>query len=130
MHCCYLSRVCTTNRAFLCVIFVFFFFNDTAPTEIYTLSLHDALPIYQRTDGFADTVLFEEVPLVRAARSAGRFVQLDAPIGVSPRRWERDGWVRRTLGNRLLVIGYMFGLSPDTLVRYYRFGIHKEQPEC
>src|SRR4051812_33906486 len=23
-----------------------FFFNDTAPTEIYTLSLHDALPIY------------------------------------------------------------------------------------
>ena len=25
---------------------VVFFFNDTAPTEIYTLSLHDALPIY------------------------------------------------------------------------------------
>src|SRR3989454_4908713 len=25
-----------------------FFFNDTAPTEIYTLSLHDALPISQR----------------------------------------------------------------------------------
>src|SRR5258708_28358704 len=27
-------------------IFSFFFFNDTATTEIYTLSLHDALPIY------------------------------------------------------------------------------------
>ena len=27
------------------VMFVFFFFNDTATTEIYTLSLHDALPI-------------------------------------------------------------------------------------
>src|SRR5262249_58242960 len=26
--------------------FSFFFFNDTATTEIYTLSLHDALPIY------------------------------------------------------------------------------------
>ena len=26
----------------------FFFFNDTATTEIYTLSLHDALPIYSR----------------------------------------------------------------------------------
>src|SRR3989442_11789920 len=26
--------------------FLFFFFNDTATTEIYTLSLHDALPIY------------------------------------------------------------------------------------
>src|SRR3712207_7881763 len=28
----------------------FFFFNDTATTEIYPLSLHDALPIYQRDD--------------------------------------------------------------------------------
>src|SRR3712207_8132073 len=27
-------------------MFFFFFFNDTATTEIYTLSLHDALPIY------------------------------------------------------------------------------------
>src|SRR6266511_11979 len=29
--------------------FFFFFFNDTAPTEIYTLSLHDALPIRAST---------------------------------------------------------------------------------
>src|SRR3712207_7216810 len=28
-----------------------FFFNDTATTEIYTLSLHDALPIYRRGEG-------------------------------------------------------------------------------
>src|SRR3712207_9003449 len=28
------------------VLVVFFFFNDTATTEIYTLSLHDALPIF------------------------------------------------------------------------------------
>src|SRR5690349_23117592 len=33
----------------LCVFFFFFFFfNDTATTEIYTLSLHDALPILQK----------------------------------------------------------------------------------
>src|SRR2546428_10295271 len=31
----------------------FFFFNDTATTEIYTLSLHDALPIYQPKFVFA-----------------------------------------------------------------------------
>src|SRR5256885_11452315 len=29
----------------------FFFFNDTATTEIYTLSLHDALPIWPRRTG-------------------------------------------------------------------------------
>src|SRR2546430_17711757 len=32
----------------LCLCFFFFFFNDTATTEIYTLSLHDALPILER----------------------------------------------------------------------------------
>src|SRR5947209_13549139 len=32
----------------------FFFFNDTATTEIYTLSLHDALPIYDRRSGRSD----------------------------------------------------------------------------
>src|SRR2546430_6557001 len=31
------------------MLFFFFFFNDTATTEIYTLSLHDALPIWHRT---------------------------------------------------------------------------------
>src|SRR2546425_3080207 len=33
------------------LIFFFFFFNDTATTEIYTLSLHDALPIYHPRPG-------------------------------------------------------------------------------
>src|SRR3982750_5010070 len=32
--------------ASLSCFFFFFFFNDTATTEIYTLSLHDALPIF------------------------------------------------------------------------------------
>src|SRR2546422_2442947 len=32
-------------RSISLFIFFFFFFNDTATTEIYTLSLHDALPI-------------------------------------------------------------------------------------
>src|SRR6267378_5994001 len=36
---------------FFLLIFFFFFFNDTATTEIYTLSLHDALPIGCRPPG-------------------------------------------------------------------------------
>jgi len=31
----------------MCFRCFFFFFNDTATTEIYTLSLHDALPIWR-----------------------------------------------------------------------------------
>src|SRR3712207_8847605 len=33
-----------------------FFFNDTATTEIYTLSLHDALPIYKRRSPSAGAI--------------------------------------------------------------------------
>src|SRR3712207_7521514 len=36
-----------------CTVVCFFFFNDTATTEIYTLSLHDALPILFRSQGTA-----------------------------------------------------------------------------
>src|SRR5256885_13666297 len=38
-------RILLPFRTPLPVLFFFFFFNDTATTEIYTLSLHDALPI-------------------------------------------------------------------------------------
>src|SRR5436190_20310547 len=36
------------ERCLLINLSIFFFFNDTATTEIYTLSLHDALPISPR----------------------------------------------------------------------------------
>src|SRR2546430_17082112 len=38
----------TFRTKFILSIFFFFFFNDTATTEIYTLSLHDALPICEK----------------------------------------------------------------------------------
>src|SRR5690349_24719480 len=43
---------------------MFFFFNDTAPTEIYTLSLHDALPITRQLDAGADAELGVDVAQV------------------------------------------------------------------
>src|SRR3712207_8361638 len=54
---------------------VFFFFNDTATTEIYTLSLHDALPISSRRAG-------------RSAARAGRAVRRRAggPASWGPAR--------------------------------------------
>src|SRR6476660_10071150 len=47
------------QRSFFSINF-FFFFNDTATTEIYTLSLHDALPISEAA-----------APAVRSAEDAG-----------------------------------------------------------
>src|SRR3712207_9305531 len=83
---------------------MWFFFNDTATTEIYTLSLHDALPIYARPiDDPAEDVAPQlvgaevvlaarpglpervEVLLVRVVRREGRaeerYQQPEAEIG-------------------------------------------------
>src|SRR3989449_9461200 len=43
---------------------MYFFFNDTATTEIYTLSLHDALPISDRIKGLACGECGKEYPAV------------------------------------------------------------------
>src|SRR3712207_8291925 len=42
-----------------------FFFNDTATTEIYTLSLHDALPICPAHARVRSQRTFQELPLLR-----------------------------------------------------------------
>src|SRR3712207_7076393 len=55
----------------------FFFFNDTATTEIYTLSLHDALPISIRSyNGTASTITGANTAYHPAPhdRSGGKYV--------------------------------------------------------
>src|SRR5439155_22346340 len=40
-----IPTICSPHPSSYCVLFPLFFFNDPSTTEIYTLSLHDALPI-------------------------------------------------------------------------------------
>src|SRR2546430_14761063 len=56
----------------------YFFFNDTATTEIYTLSLHDALPIYPVPD--RPTPRLDEAERM-AARGQGRQRGARRPVG-------------------------------------------------
>src|SRR2546430_10037448 len=79
---------------------IFFFFNDTAPTEIYTLSLHDALPICQarqrsppqsirHTDAVLRSVLdADPAPPAGSVRRPGRPTLLVPPSLQSRRRSE------------------------------------------
>src|SRR2546426_9465299 len=70
----------------------FFFFNDTATTEIYTLSLHDALPISCLPDGVPGCVLIralepvggiEEMAHARgSARSEEHTSELQSPCNL------------------------------------------------
>src|SRR3712207_8181692 len=49
-----------------------FFFNDTATTEIYTLSLHDALPIYRLPRARSDLSDRRQLDVVASGRRAER----------------------------------------------------------
>src|SRR3712207_9315372 len=69
------------------ILFVFFFFNDTATTEIYTLSLHDALPIFN--PGKSDIVRDLYIPLL--AEPEGKLTSL-----VTQRPWHDLGTDRKS----------------------------------
>ena len=75
--------------------------------------------VYLRCGGFSHQPLFEEVALVRKLRPRGKFRALATPLGVSPRRWKRDGWVRRSLNNRRLALAHACGQTAHRLASRY-----------
>src|SRR3989454_12393861 len=74
----------TCTVLLLPLIFIFFFFNDTATTEIYTLSLHDALPISARRGDVG-----------RGDRYAHRKAGLATCRRANVWRWRELGRIRR-----------------------------------
>src|SRR5438552_9592514 len=73
----------STRRFVHFLAFYLFFFNDTAPTEIYTLSLHDALPISRSASARFRSVMSRamvEAPItVPSSRSEEHTSELQSP---------------------------------------------------
>src|SRR5256885_12136955 len=82
------------------LFFFFFFFNDTATTEIYTLSLHDALPISLHLK-----VRLLEQLLVQPLRLLATGPVAEGFLVIGPRRLRRDRKSTR-LNSSHLVISY------------------------
>src|SRR5256886_14089532 len=95
------------------MISFFFFFNDTATTEIYTLSLHDALPISSaevRTDHDLDLVILQcDEPVLLEHRSVGGLRVADVRIDAV--RIERGR--NRTGGGQCVGGGGVLSLASD-----------------
>src|SRR2546425_9243091 len=68
------------------LLLIFFFFNDTATTEIYTLSLHDALPICHRILRLPDQGQAVRLRTRRRRRGGRRILSL--PVRTSKRSEE------------------------------------------
>src|SRR3712207_7380250 len=87
---------------------MFFFFNDTATTEIYTLSLHDALPIWMNFTWFASSYDTDDVPyrLMTMVQMAGVLVlTAGVPVAFADRSEEHTSELqsRQYLVCRLLL---------------------------
>jgi GT2 family glycosyltransferase len=75
--------------------------------------------VFDRLGGYRDWPLMEDVDFVRRLRRTGRMVELPSALVTSARRWERDGWFRRSSRNIALVLLFMAGVPPATLARWY-----------
>jgi rSAM/selenodomain-associated transferase 2 len=66
--------------------------------------------------GYGDLPIMEDVDLVRRLRETGRLYAASEQAVTSARRWEEDGWLRRTARHLSLIVRYFAGVHPERLV--------------
>ena len=75
--------------------------------------------VFEALEGYRALPLMEDVDLIRRLGRRGSLWFSRVPVRVSARRWERDGWLRRSALNVTLVTLYLAGVSPAWLARRY-----------
>jgi rSAM/selenodomain-associated transferase 2 len=75
--------------------------------------------VFDRLGGFREWPFLEDVEFVRRLIYTGRMAEIPLPLVTSARRWEHDGWFRRSARNLAIVVLYFLGVSPARLARRY-----------
>ena len=75
--------------------------------------------LFQAAGGYRDIPLMEDVELVRELCRRTRLFKAQSVVTTSPRRWERDGWLRRSVTNLTLLARYRLGVDARRLARTY-----------
>ena len=75
--------------------------------------------IFEALGGFAPLPLMEDVEFVRRLTRSGPIRHLTLRLTTSARRWEREGWLRRSVRNLTNLGLYAVGVSPERLARRY-----------
>lgn len=75
--------------------------------------------LYSEIGGYPDWPLFEDVEIV-ARLGRGRLRMLEAKAATSSEKYQRDGWVRRSIANAILYGRWRFGEDPSKLRNDYR----------
>ncbi len=76
--------------------------------------------IFEQLGGFCDQPIMEDYEFIRRLRRAGRIAMSRQVVRTSARRWEGGGFIRTTLMNQCMLIGYHLGVPPERLARFYR----------
>jgi rSAM/selenodomain-associated transferase 2 len=79
--------------------------------------------VFGELGGYRELPLMEDVDFIRRLRRRGRLAHAGVPALTSARRWERDGWLRRTVDNAVLVALFLAGHPPERLARRYHRGV-------
>lgn len=75
---------------------------------------------FRAIGGFADIPIMEDVEIMRRIKKRGdKIVFLARCAHTSARRWEKEGVIKCTIRNWLLVILYAAGMEPQWLARFY-----------
>jgi rSAM/selenodomain-associated transferase 2 len=72
--------------------------------------------VFAELGGYSDLPIMEDVDLVRRLRARGRLFRASERAVTSARRWEEDGWVKRTARHLRLILRYFAGIHPERLV--------------
>ncbi len=76
---------------------------------------------FEEIGGFKEMPLMEDIDLMRRIKKDGKRIYiLKDRVSTSARRWEKQGAIRTTLRNQVLVTLYYLGVSPEKLARFYR----------
>jgi len=71
---------------------------------------------FEALGGYAPVPIMEDVLLVKRARRLGHLYISRLPAVTSARRWEADGWIRRTARHIRLMALFFAGVPPDRLI--------------
>jgi rSAM/selenodomain-associated transferase 2 len=75
--------------------------------------------VFENLGGYKNIPLMEDVDLVERMRKAGRIRMLRKESYIHSRKWDEEGWIRRSFFNQMIMIRYRLGADPERLAKLY-----------
>ncbi|MBD2390102.1 TIGR04283 family arsenosugar biosynthesis glycosyltransferase [Aphanizomenon flos-aquae NRERC-008] len=75
--------------------------------------------VFQQVGNFPQIPIMEDFELMRKLKTLGKIYLLPTPVITSPRRWLKKGILQTTLGNQIIIIAYLLGISPNQIRNWY-----------